>query len=425
MGNFEAFVYHSQGISKFVELNLGQLSSDSLGPKLAAAWLQAKYQNWWLRNDITPHWRSIFRTLNQAVPQTDFAGPGQWPDPDILLVGLEDVLTIPEEQTHFSLWGILKAPLTIRAKVDGMREGSLDILRNEDFMLFNQDGLGSDQGYEVWSGPLKGGRVVVAVINWRGEEREITLDLPDVGLQFAGGLRDIWADESAEDVKTKYTAVVAAHGTMLAELSETLPAGEYSSDIFAAKNVGATTFGAVYRVTSSPNYGLKVTLAQPSQGANITIATISSKAPVSVSVPAGSSSITTHISLATSSNNTITIHNAPAISSIQVTPPNSTYYTGTEDFTLSDSADTFTCLDDFCIPTGSKITNLSTNSSATTQIPSMAQGFKYIEIDYINNEVAFDSAWEWGSNSRNLTIRVNDAEPTGAGVLGFSALGGS
>ncbi len=161
----------------------------------------------------------------------------------MLLVGLEGVLTIPEEQTHFSLWGILKGPLIIGAKVDGMREGSLDILRNEDVIGFNQDGLGvsaalkrrwSDQGYEVWSGPLEGGRTVVAVINWRGEEREIALDLPDVGLQFAGGLRDVWAGESVEDVKTKYTAVVAAHGTLLVELSETLPAGEYSSDIFAA-----------------------------------------------------------------------------------------------------------------------------------------------------------------------------------------------
>lgn len=215
------------------------------GISFPAAWAPEIGHSWRIGNDITPHWRSIFRTLNQAVPQTDYAGPGQWPDPDMLLVGLEDVLTIPEEQTHFSLWGILKAPLTIGAKVDGMREGSLDILRNEDVIGFNQDELGvsaalrrrwSDQGYEVWSGPLEGGRTVVAVINWRGEEREITLDLPDVGLQFAGGLRNIWAGESVEDVKTKYTAVVAAHGTMLVELSETLPAGEYSADIFAATN---------------------------------------------------------------------------------------------------------------------------------------------------------------------------------------------
>lgn len=213
------------------------------GLDFPAAWAPAIGHSWRIGNDITPHWRSIFRTLNQAVPQTDIAGPGQWPDPDMLLVGLEDVLTIPEEQTHFALWGILKAPLTIGAKVDGMREGSLDILRNEDVIGFNQDGLGvsaalrrryTQEGYEVWSGPLEGGRTVAAVINWRGEEREITLDLPDAGLQFAGGLRNVWAGESVEGVKTKYTAVVAAHGTMLVELSETLPAGEYSTDIFAA-----------------------------------------------------------------------------------------------------------------------------------------------------------------------------------------------
>lgn len=155
-----------------------------------------------------------------------------------------------------------------------------------------------------------------------------------------------------------------------------------------------------------------MTLGEPSQRArNITINTSSSKNPISISLPAGSSSITTQIPLTASSNNTITIHNAPAISSIKVSPPDATYYTGSKDFTLSGSAETFTCPDDFCIPAGSKLTNLSTNSSATAQIPSTVQGSKYIEIDYINNEVAFDSAWEWGSNSRNLTIRVNDGEP--------------
>jgi hypothetical protein len=49
MGNFQAFAYHSKGISDFIHLNLLQLASDALGPKLISAWLQAKYQNWWLR----------------------------------------------------------------------------------------------------------------------------------------------------------------------------------------------------------------------------------------------------------------------------------------------------------------------------------------------------------------------------------------
>ena len=43
-------------------------------------------------------------------------------------------------------------------------------------------------------------------------------------------------------------------------------------------------------------------------------------------------------------------------------------------------------------------------------IPATA-GAKYLAIDYINNEVAFDSSWDWGSNSRNLTVSVNGNKP--------------
>ncbi|KAL4949819.1 alpha-galactosidase D [Aspergillus filifer] len=391
------------------------------GIDFPALWAPSIGHSWRIGNDITPHWRSIFRTLNQAVPQTDFAGPGQWPDPDMLLVGLEDVLTIPEEQTHFALWGILKAPLIIGAKVDGMRTASLDVLRNEDVIGYNQDGLGvsaalrrrwSDDGYEVWSGPLEGDRTVAAVINWRGESRELTLDLPDVGLQFAEGLKDVWNGESSQGVKTKYTASVEAHGTILVELSGQVPAGSYPADIFASTEGDTTIFSDIYGITTSPNYNLTIVLNDPTTTArNISIISSSGKTPISISIPSGSSITTARIPLTASSNNTITVQGISSIASIHLSPPKPTYYSGISSFSLTGSASTFTCPETFCLPAGSKITNLATNGSATALIHSSTSGQKYLEIDYINNDVAFNSAWEWGSNSRNLTIRINDAEP--------------
>jgi alpha-galactosidase len=163
----------------------------------------------------------------------------------MLLVGLDGVLSVPQEQTHFSMWAVLKSPLVIGAAIGGMRAESLDILRNADVISFNQDARGesarlkrrwSDAGYEVWSGPLEGDRVVAALINWSDEERELTLDLPDVGIQFAGELRNIWRGEVEKDVKTSYSASVEGHGVMLVELSETLPVGVYPSEIFATTN---------------------------------------------------------------------------------------------------------------------------------------------------------------------------------------------
>ncbi|KAL4814937.1 alpha-galactosidase D [Aspergillus spinulosporus] len=391
------------------------------GIDFPALWAPEIGHSWRIGNDIIPHWRSIFRTLNQAVPQTDFAGPGQWPDLDMLLVGLDGVLTVPEEQTHFSLWSILKSPLTIGAAIPGMRAESLDILSNADVIAFNQDALGvsaalrrrwSDEGYEVWSGPLEGGRTIAAVINWRDEDREITLDLPDIGLQYAETLQNIWADETVQGVKTSYSSVVEAHGVMLVQLAETVEGGVYPADVFAATNGAVTTFSDIYAITSSPNFVLNITLTEVAAAAtNITITTGSSSTPISASIPAGSSSISASVSLTAGSNNTITFRNAPPLSSITLNPPEPTYYTGTQDFTLTSPAGPYTCPDTFCLPAGSKIVDLSTESAATAHINSSTSGSKYLEIDYINNEVAFDSSWGWGSNSRNLTIRVNDNDP--------------
>jgi alpha-galactosidase len=41
--------------------------------------------------------------------------------------------------------------------------------------------------FEVWGGELEGGRIVATLINWAGEERELILDLPAVGAQYAEG----------------------------------------------------------------------------------------------------------------------------------------------------------------------------------------------------------------------------------------------
>lgn len=173
-----------------------------------------------------------------------------------------------------------------------------------------------------------------------------------------------------------------------------------------------TTFSDVYAITSSPNFVLNITLTEVAAAAtNITIITDSSRRPISASIPAGSSSISASVSLTAGSNNTITIRNAPPVSTITLSPPEPTYYTGTQDFTLTSLAGAYTCPDTYCLPAGSKIVDLSTESAATAHINSSTSGSKYLEIDYINNEVAFGSSWGWGSNSRNLTIRVNDNDP--------------
>ncbi|KAF7617600.1 hypothetical protein AFLA_006516 [Aspergillus flavus NRRL3357] len=391
------------------------------GIDFPARWAPALGHSWRIGNDIIPHWRAIYRTLNQAVPQTSFAGPGQWPDLDMLFVG-NDILSIPEEQTHFSLWAILKSPLTIGAALKddetSINDESLQILKQADIIGYNQDSLGvsaslrrrwTEEGYEVWSGPLSGGRTVAALINWRNESRDLTLDLPDIGLQYAGTVKNIWDGTTAQNVKTSYTAKVQGHGTILLELQDTTASGQYPGDTFATSTGSSTTFESIYGVTTSFRYNITVKLSEASSSSDVKIQSTASNKTITAQVSASGTEASAQIPLLAGSSNSITIVSPQSVDAITITPPNGTYFPNTAFTTIGD-ADTVSCGAGYCQPVGSKIGNISTNGTARAVIPATA-GTKYLAIDYINNDVAFDSAWDWGSNSRNLTVSVNGNKP--------------
>ncbi|KAE8381209.1 putative alpha-galactosidase D [Aspergillus bertholletiae] len=391
------------------------------GIDFPAQWAPALGHSWRIGNDIIPHWRAIFRTLNQAAPQTGFAGPGQWPDLDMLEVG-NGILSIPEEQTHFSLWAILKSPLTIGAALKdektSINQDSLQVLKQKDVISFNQDALGvsaslqrrwTEEGYEVWSGPLSGGRTVAAVINWKNESRDLTLDLPDIGLQYAGTVKNIWDGSTAQNVQTSYTASVQGHGTMLLEFQDTTASGQYSGHTFATSTGSSTTFRRIYGITTSPKYNITVKLSKGHSSGDVKIQSTASNKTITARVSTSGTEASAQIPLAAGSSNSITIVSPQSVDSIIITPPTGTYYPNTV-FETSGGANAVSCGAGYCQPVGSKIGNIDANSAARAVIPTTA-GAKYLAIDYINNDVAFDSSWGWGSNSRNLTVSINGNTP--------------
>ncbi|KAF2641867.1 glycoside hydrolase [Massarina eburnea CBS 473.64] len=84
-----------------------------------------------------------------------------------------------------------------------------------------------------------------------------------------------------------------------------------------------------------------------------------------------------------------------------------TYYAAT-DGTLSGGAQTVTCASTTCLPTHRKVGNITPGSSITfTNITTTSSSTHFLGIDFINYDYAFETAWGWGDNTRNLTISVN------------------
>jgi alpha-galactosidase len=166
-----------------------------------------------------------------------------------------------------------------------------------------------------------------------------------------------------------------------------------------------TTFSKVYGITSSSNY--TVTLQFDPRWKTNTV-TIDGN---TYSLPASSSFLSIpRVSLAAANNNTLSINSPIPPTSLTITPPPPTFYSSTS-FTPTGNATRVTCYTGLCTPVGSKISNLSPTGSASLSLTppsSSSLGPKFIEVLFCNNDIALSTSWGYGTNTRNMTISVND-----------------
>lgn len=86
-------------------------------------------------------------------------------------------------------------------------------------------------------------------------------------------------------------------------------------------------------------------------------------------------------------------------------------YYAAADAVLGGSASIASCASGTCLPVQSKVGDIAQGASVTVQgVSSTTSGKKLVGIDFINYEYAFETAWDWGSNTRNMTIAVNGGE---------------
>lgn len=95
------------------------------------------------------------------------------------------------------------------------------------------------------------------------------------------------------------------------------------------------------------------------------------------------------------------------------------YYAAATNATLSGGAAVRSCdqSQDECLPAGSKIIDVA--PGASVMFTSVAVGSsgsssgtkKLLGVDFVNYDVALQTAWDWGSSTRNMTVAVNGGEP--------------
>jgi alpha-galactosidase len=150
-----------------------------------------------------------------------FAGPGHWNDPDMLEIG-NGGMKEEEYRTHMSLWVLLAAPLLAGNDLAHMSAADAGILTHREAIAIDQDSLGvqGDRLYQsgdadVWTKPLSGGRVAVGLFNRSRGNREISVNLADIGFPDGARLRDVWKEKDLGPHSGVFTDIVAGHGVTL------------------------------------------------------------------------------------------------------------------------------------------------------------------------------------------------------------------
>ncbi len=151
-----------------------------------------RYANMWrITDDFWDDWRLLKGMFERAEKWCIHAGPGHWPDADMLPVGAlrqcgnPDAwshFTEAEQQTMMSLWCMMRSPLMIGAEMTKNDPFTLKLLTNRELLAIEKESycahpIRTTEEECVWIAPRKDGQGgYAALFNLSDQERMIEAD---------------------------------------------------------------------------------------------------------------------------------------------------------------------------------------------------------------------------------------------------------
>ncbi len=180
---------------------------------------------WRTTGDISPTWASMLSNFHSNVTLASYAGPGHWNDPDMLEVG--NGMTTTQDQSEFSLWSEMAAPLIIGTNLVSASSTTMSILGNKSVIAVDQDSLGkqgtevsSSGGLDVLAKPLANGDVSVALFNENSTAATISTTTSAIGKTGSSSytLTNLWTGATST-TSGAISASVPAYGTVMYRVS--------------------------------------------------------------------------------------------------------------------------------------------------------------------------------------------------------------
>ena len=196
-------------------------------------------QLWRTSYDVRDMWKDVVKQggmgildiVNVTAPLARYVRPGQWPDMDMLVVGLRGKggpssdlggvgCTQTEYQTQMSMWCMMASPLAMTNDLRKVSEDDRRILLNPEIIAINQDPLGKAAerrvmtgSYQIFVRQLANGSHAVALLNTSDKPLVLTADFARLGIPGKYTIRDVWQHKDIARNASKWKGRVMPHET--------------------------------------------------------------------------------------------------------------------------------------------------------------------------------------------------------------------
>lgn len=196
-------------------------------------------QLWRTTYDVRDMWKDIVKQggmgildiVNTTAPLAKYVRPGQWPDMDMLVVGLNGKggpssdlggvgCTQTEYQTQMSMWCIMASPLAMTNDLRKVSDDDRRILLNPEIIAINQDPLGKgaerkvfSEDHQIFVRQLADGSHAVALLNTSDKPLTMTADFKSLDIPGKFTVRDVWQHKDVARGASKWKGKVMPHET--------------------------------------------------------------------------------------------------------------------------------------------------------------------------------------------------------------------
>ena len=221
--------------------NCGRAMVLSLSPGPAvvneAFHLSQNANMWRMTGDFWDHWDKLYNMFERCEKWAPHVKTGCWPDCDMLPLGkiskncscLGDRdrytnFTYDEQKTMLTLWAIFRSPLILGGELRENRPEDLEVITNKDIIAINQYSTDNQQlrrnrNEAVWTCLDKDSNRVVALFNLSDEDKNININLCDLGCCGDYNAVELWTKETTKVSDGTLSEDLAPHSAKIFRLS--------------------------------------------------------------------------------------------------------------------------------------------------------------------------------------------------------------